>query len=106
MELLRPLLTLAVVSLFVVDVRAKLKGDECEGVLLPFHYNADPNRAFFRIVCINFLNKLVGKMKAREVTVSDHEIVEVELMKACKDAKGKDSSFVSLLIPPLPECVC
>ena len=48
MELLRPLLTLAVVSLFVVDVRAKLKGDECEGVLLPFHYNADPNRAFFR----------------------------------------------------------
>ena len=60
----------------------------------------------FSVVCINFLNKLVGKMKEREVTVSDHEIVEVELMKACKDAKGKDSSFVSLLIPPLPECVC
>ena len=55
---------------------------------------------YFPVVCINFLNKFVGKMKEREVSVSDQDIVEVELMKACKDAKGKDSRFVSLLIPP------
>ena len=32
MELARPLLVLAVVSLCVLDVRAKLKGDDCEGM--------------------------------------------------------------------------
>ena len=31
MELIRSLLTIAVVALLVVDVTAKLKGDECEG---------------------------------------------------------------------------
>ena len=61
---------------------------------------------YFPVVCINFLNKFVGKMKEREVSVSDQDIVEVELMKACEDAKGKDSRFVSLLILLGVRCLC
>ena len=48
-------------------------------------------------VCIGFLNKFVKRMKEREVSMSDENKVEVELMKACDDAKGKDSRFVSTI---------
>ena len=34
-------------------------------------------------------------MKEREVSLSDQDKAEVELMKACKDATDKDSRFVS-----------
>ena len=47
-------------------------------------------------MCIGFLNKFIARMKDREVPMSDQDKVEMELMKACKDAKGKDSRFVSL----------
>jgi hypothetical protein len=79
MGLIRSLLVLAVVSLFVLDAQAKLKGDDCE-------------------VCIGFLNKFVKRMKERELSMSDENKIEVELMKACDDAKGKDHRFVSLIL--------
>lgn len=47
-------------------------------------------------VCIGFLNKFVKRMKEREISMSDQDKTEVELMKACVDAKGKDHRFVSL----------
>ena len=36
MELLRSFFIIAVVSLFVVDVRAKLINDDCEGIIIGF----------------------------------------------------------------------
>ena len=47
-------------------------------------------------VCIGFLNKFVRRLKEREVSMSDESKIEIELMKACDDAAGKDSRFVSL----------
>jgi hypothetical protein len=37
-------------------------------------------------------------MKERELSMSDENKIEVELMKACDDAKGKDHRFVSLIL--------
>lgn len=34
-------------------------------------------------------------MKEREISMSDKDKTEVELMKACVDAEGKDHRFVS-----------
>ena len=36
--------------------------------------------------------------------MSDQDRVELELMKACKDAKGKDSRFVSSSKPACSRC--
>ena len=36
MELLRSFFIIAIVSLFVVDVRAKLINDDCEGIIIGF----------------------------------------------------------------------
>ena len=96
MELLRLLLTVAVVSLLVVDVRAKLKDDECEGNFLQFYWTADTNRIMnFHLVCIKFLDNFVVRMDERDVSLNDLDKVEVELMEACADSQGKDSRFVS-----------
>ena len=47
-------------------------------------------------MCIGFLNKFLKRMKERELSMSDQDKVEVELMKACQDAKEKDARFVSM----------
>lgn len=47
-------------------------------------------------VCIGFLSKFVRRMKERDVAMTSEGKIEVELMKACEDAKGKDHRFVSL----------
>ena len=47
-------------------------------------------------VCIGFLNKFVKRMNERDISMSNQDKTEVELMKVCEDAKGKDSRFVSV----------
>lgn len=48
MGLTKSLLILAVVSLFVFDVRAKLKGDDCEGTYMPASEQITPK---FNLLC-------------------------------------------------------
>ena len=49
-------------------------------------------------MCIGFLNKFSRRLKEREVAVYDQSKTELELMKACVDAKGKEERFVSSLL--------
>ena len=50
---------------------------------------------FFLTVCIQFLTKFERRLKENGVG-SDMDSIEMELMKACKAAKGKDERFVSI----------
>ena len=46
-------------------------------------------------MCIGFLNKFTRRLKDREVQVHDKSKTELELLKACEGAKGKEERFVS-----------
>ena len=48
-------------------------------------------------VCIRFLNNFTKRMKESGVDSSSSDRVEIEFLKACKEAKGKDERFVSIL---------
>nr|SCD14044.1 mesencephalic astrocyte-derived neurotrophic factor [Suberites domuncula] len=56
------------------EVKAKLKGDDCE-------------------VCISFLNKFGKRLKERAVDMPNQDQMEIELLKTCREAKGKDERF-------------
>lgn len=46
-------------------------------------------------VCIRFLNNFTKRMKDSGIDSSRPDLVEVEFLKACKEAKGKEERFVS-----------
>ena len=46
-------------------------------------------------VCIRFLNNFTKRMKESGVDSSSPDRVEIEFLKACREAKGKDERFVS-----------
>lgn len=46
-------------------------------------------------VCIRFLNNFTKRMKDSGIDSSSPDRVEIEFLKACKEAKGKDERFVS-----------
>ncbi len=46
-------------------------------------------------MCIGFLNKFSQRLRDREIDLSRQEAIEMELMKACSEAKDKDERFVS-----------
>ena len=48
-------------------------------------------------MCIQFLSKFERRLKENGVG-SDVAKIEIELLKACKEAKGKDERLVSYLI--------
>ena len=49
-------------------------------------------------VCIRFLNNFTKRMKESGVDSSSPDHVEIEFLKACREAKGKDERFVSFQI--------
>lgn len=51
-------------------------------------------------MCVKFLSKFERQLKEKEVG-SNVDKIEIELMKACKSAKGKDERFVSALYASL-----
>lgn len=55
---------------------------------------------FVSLVCISFLNKYAKSLKEKEVDTSNQDQLEIELLKMCKQAKGKDERFVS------PQVLC
>ena len=63
---------------------------------------------YFPAVCISFLNKFIKRMNERELAMTEPDKIEVELMKACNDAKGKDQRFVSAVhfLVDSRTCVC
>ena len=46
-------------------------------------------------VCIGFLNKFSKRLKEKELDPGNQDKSELELRKACREAKGKDERFVS-----------
>ena len=46
-------------------------------------------------VCIRFLNNFTKRMKESGIDSSSPDRIELEFLKACKEAKGKDERFVS-----------
>ena len=90
---------------------AKLKGDDCEGEIRV-------ENTFFVfvfliiiifVVCIGFLQRFERRLKENGMDSTTQAKVELELMKICKEAKGKDDRFVSYdngsslsLYPPNP----
>ena len=92
-------------------------GDDCEGKKLPLKWIRGsvllctglrlPKCTFLIIcvfylppVCIGLLNRLKLRLEEKGMTSSTPEQVEVELVKVCKEAKGKDERFVSHLSRP------
>lgn len=53
------------------------------------------------LVCIRFLNNFTKRMKESGIDSSSPDHVEIEFLKACREAKGKDERFVSNVFPPL-----
>ena len=51
---------------------------------------------YIRLVCIRFLNNFTKRMKDSGIDSSSPDHVELEFLKACREAKGKDERFVSL----------
>lgn len=47
-------------------------------------------------VCLSFLGKFYQSLKDHDVQFTS-DAIEKALVKACKDAKGKENRFVSLL---------
>ena len=45
------------------------------------------------LVCIQFLSKFTSSLKENDIGSSVDKI-EIELLKACKEAKGRDERFV------------
>lgn len=50
---------------------------------------------FICAVCIGFLNKFSKRLKEKELDPGNQDKSELELRKACREAKGKDERFVS-----------
>lgn len=50
---------------------------------------------FTSAVCIGFLNKFSKRLKEKELDPGNQDKSELELRKACREAKGKDERFVS-----------
>lgn len=46
-------------------------------------------------MCIRFLNNFTKRMKESGIDSSSPDHIEIEFLKACKEAKGKDERFVS-----------
>ena len=53
-------------------------------------------KLYIRLVCIRFLNNFTKRMKDSGIDSSSPDHVELEFLKACREAKGKDERFVSL----------
>ena len=82
--------------------KAKLKGDDCEGTAQFVQYTYTSwnlhemlNFFFTCAVCIGFLNKFSKRLKEKELDPGNQDKSELELRKACREAKGKDERFVS-----------
>lgn len=108
-------LSLAVLVLVfcTCEVRAKLKDGDCEGIYLsqcsqlqyklnflaviPYQFKTASQKLNIVLfsVCIQFLSKFERQLKENDVGSNVNKI-EIELMKACKSAKGKDERFVSI----------
>lgn len=52
-------------------------------------------------MCVQFLGKFVRRLKENDVG-SNVDKIEMELLKACKEAKGKDERLVRMTKPPAP----
>ena len=50
---------------------------------------------FVCAVCIGFLNKFSKRLKEKELDPANQDKSELELRKACREAKGKEERFVS-----------
>lgn len=74
--------------------------------------NSDVSEQFYSAVfvlisvCIRFLNNLTKRMKESGVDSSSPDGVEIEIFKACRDAKGKDERFVSIMVWYIPVMSC
>lgn len=93
------LLLLAVVFVLLslsCEVRAKLKEGDCEGmtVLANKLLDIDTNYSYYYYtVCVQLLGKFARHLKENDVG-SNVDKIEMELMKFCTSATGKDERFV------------
>lgn len=46
-------------------------------------------------VCISFLNKFSQRLRDRDIDMSSQDAIEMELMRTCSEATGRDERFVS-----------
>lgn len=93
---LKVILAICMLVVSCCEVGAKLKGDDCEGTEISSEDQDQgvPINYFFPAVCVQFLTKFSGRLKENDVP-SNPDSIEMELLKACKEAKGKDDRFVS-----------
>ena len=93
---LKVLLFCSAVFLTMLMVEAKLKGDDCEGNARYYSICAilfTTCSLLYYLVCIQFLAKFRKRLVDNEVG-SSKDAIEMELLKACKEAKGKEERLV------------